>query len=51
MIPSFDHTGPFIWAAYALSALVLGGMIAAIVLRASAARARLERLQQDEDER
>lgn len=50
MIPSFDDTAPFIWAAYGLSALVLAGVIALVTLRAGAARARLERLEREEEE-
>ncbi len=49
MIPEFDHTGPFIWAAYAFSALVLGGLIAATFARASRAKAKLAALETEPD--
>lgn len=45
MIPIFDHTGPYIWAAYGLATLTLVALVAVIIARARAARARLERLQ------
>ena len=45
MIPEFDHTGPFIWAAYGFSAGVIALVIAAVIWRARAAKARLDRLQ------
>ena len=50
MIPSFDHTGPFIWAAYALTALALSGTVAAIAFRARSAKHRLERLEREDEE-
>ena len=52
MIPSFDHTAPYIWAAYGLAAVVLIALVVAIVWRAGAARKRLDRVQKqhsDED--
>jgi len=53
MLPVFQEHAPYIWAAYGLAALTLGGLIAAILVRARAARGRLERLQRrgDSDER
>lgn len=48
MMPAFDDTAPYIWAAYGLSALVLGTLVAIIILRARAARRRLARLQAEE---
>ncbi len=50
MIPRFDHTGPYIWAAYGISALVLAAIIGVVLWRAAAARARLERLEREEEE-
>lgn len=50
MFPAFDHTGPYIWAAYALAALVIGGLVAIVLVRARAARRRLERLQAEDRE-
>lgn len=50
MLPAFDHTGPYIWAAYGLTALVIGGLIAIVAVRARAARRRLDRLQAEERE-
>ncbi|MEL6388341.1 MAG: heme exporter protein CcmD [Pseudomonadota bacterium] len=50
MIPSFDHTGPFIWAAYAFSATLMGALIGYIVFRAGAVKDRLERLEREEGE-
>ncbi|MEL6474682.1 MAG: heme exporter protein CcmD [Pseudomonadota bacterium] len=51
MIPAFDDTAPFIWAAYAFTALVLLGVAAAILARASAARSKLEAaIEEDEHE-
>ncbi|MCI4644338.1 MAG: heme exporter protein CcmD [Hyphomonadaceae bacterium] len=45
MIPVFDHTAPYIWAAYGLAAAVLIALVGAVLWRAHAARARLERVQ------
>ena len=45
MIPSFDHTGPYILAAYGLAAAVLLVLVGAVLWRARAAKARLERVQ------
>lgn len=45
MIPIFDHTAPFIWAAYGLSALVLAALIAFVAIRARAAKTRFERME------
>ncbi|MEO1100608.1 MAG: heme exporter protein CcmD [Pseudomonadota bacterium] len=49
MIPVFDHTGPFIWAAYAFSGLVLGGLIAVTFARAARAKAKLAALEAEPD--
>lgn len=49
VVPDFDHTGPFIWAAYGVSAFVLGALIAYVLARAAGARARLERLEKLEE--
>ena len=44
MLPSLDHTAPYIWAAYGLATLTLALLVTVIVWRANAARKRLERL-------
>ncbi|MEM7766985.1 MAG: heme exporter protein CcmD [Pseudomonadota bacterium] len=49
MIPAFDHTGPFIWAAFSLSAIILATVITGVTVRAAAAKARLERLEGEEE--
>ena len=49
MIPGFDHTAPYIWAAYGLAALTLGALVAVVLLRARHARLRLERLQSEDE--
>ncbi len=51
LLPAFDHTGPYIWAAYGLSALVFLGLLAVVLARAGAARTRLERLEREEESR
>lgn len=48
MIPAFDDTAPYIWAAYAFSAAVLGGLIASVFARASAARQRLDAVERED---
>ncbi len=50
MMPHFDHTGPYIWAAYGLAALVIGALVAMVSLRAREAHRRLDRLQSEERE-
>lgn len=45
MIPEFDHTGPFIWAAYGFAGLVLAGLIAVTFARAARAKAKLAALE------
>lgn len=49
MLPQFAEHAPYIYAAYGLAALTMGGLIAGIVLRARAARAKLERLQRQSE--
>lgn len=45
MLPSFEDHAPYIYAAYGLATLTLSGLILAVLWRARAAKARLERLQ------
>ena len=49
MIPEFDHTGPYIWAAYGFAALVIGGLIAGTLHRAKQAKTKLEALEAEPD--
>ena len=50
ILPTFAEHGPFIWAAYGLSAFTLGGVIAIVLIRARMARERLERLERQAEE-
>ena len=50
MIPVFDHTGPFIWTAYAFSAFVLAGLVLATLKRARDAKRRLEAIEQEAEQ-
>ncbi len=50
MVPAFDDTGPYIWAAYGLAIAVICALAAITLVRARAARRRLERLQSEDDE-
>ncbi len=50
MVPVFDDTAPYIWAAYGLSAVVIAALIGLVSARARRARARLARLQAEDSE-
>ena len=50
-MPQFAEHAAFIWSAYGIAALLLGGVIVTTFIRARAAKAKLERLErQAEDE-
>lgn len=42
MLPAFDKTAPFIWAAYGVAALTLSGLAAAVLARLRRAKRALE---------
>ncbi len=48
LVPAFDKTAPYVWAAYGLSALVLVAVAVWILIRARKARRRLDRLERDD---
>ena len=48
MIPEFDHTGAFIWAAYGFAGVVIAGLIVLTLVRAGRAKARLEALEKED---
>lgn len=48
LVPDFDKTAPFVWAAYAVSALLLIGVAAWTLVRARQARRRLDRLTRED---
>ncbi|MEM9740289.1 MAG: heme exporter protein CcmD [Pseudomonadota bacterium] len=50
MLPEFQDHAPYIYAAYGLAALTLGGLLSVVLLRARCAKARLERLQRQAEE-
>lgn len=50
MIPTYDHTGPYIWAAYGFAAFVLFALTLGVLIRGRRAQARLERLERETEE-
>lgn len=47
LLPVFQEHGPFIWAAYGIAALMLGGLTVTILARARSARETLDRLERE----
>ncbi|KCZ46224.1 heme exporter protein CcmD [Hyphomonas pacifica] len=45
MIPEFDKNAAFIWASYALGAVMIGGAILTVMIKARLAQAELARTQ------
>ena len=49
-MPQFAEHAAFIWSAYGIAAVLLGGVIATTLVRARAAKAKLERLERQAEE-
>ena len=49
LIPQFDSSADFVWAAYGLALVLIGGAIAYTILRIRTAKRRLERLEKSTD--
>ncbi|MEM6666410.1 MAG: heme exporter protein CcmD [Pseudomonadota bacterium] len=49
-MPQFAEHAAFIWSAYGIAALLLGGVVVATIVRARAAKAKLERLERQAKE-
>ncbi|KCZ55794.1 hypothetical protein HY29_10535 [Hyphomonas beringensis] len=45
MLPEFDKNAAFIWASYALGAIMIGGAILTVMMKARLAKAELARTQ------